>query len=82
MGLSHEDFVKYFIDSNNFFEHEVFESAFRFLDSDAQAFWGTIYTEGVTPREIYNQQGAAAFMQAEEEACSKIIDEFKNKKNN
>lgn len=55
MGLSHEDFVKYFIDSNNFFEHEVFESAFRFLDSDAQAFWGTIYTEGVTPREIYNR---------------------------
>lgn len=35
---------------------------------------------GKTPREIYNQQGAAAFMQAEEEACSKIIDEFKNQK--
>ena len=35
---------------------------------------------GKTPREIYNQQGAAGFMQAEEEACSKIIDEFKNQK--
>ena len=35
---------------------------------------------GKTPREIYNQQGAAAFMQAEEEACSKIIEEFKNQK--
>lgn len=35
---------------------------------------------GKTPREIYTQQGAAGFMQAEENACQKVVEEFKNKK--
>ena len=35
---------------------------------------------GKTPREIYTQQGAAGFMQAEENACLKVVEEFKNQK--
>lgn len=34
---------------------------------------------GMSPRELYSSKGAAAFMQAEEEACVKIIKQIDNK---
>lgn len=54
-SLPHEEFVKYFINNNNYFDLEVFQKAFPYMDKEAQVFWGTIYSEGIPPKEIYNR---------------------------
>lgn len=54
-GLSHEKFIEHFLDNQDYFNLEVFQKAFPYMDEKAQAFWGTIYTEGVPPRSIHSR---------------------------
>lgn len=53
--LSHEEFTKYFLDSQDYFNREVFERVFIHLNAESKAFWGTIYSSGISPREIHTR---------------------------
>ena len=53
--LSHEEFKKYFLDNSDYFNREVFERVFIHLNPESKAFWGTIYSSGISPKEIYNR---------------------------
>ena len=50
--LSHEEFIKYFIENQDYFNLTVFQKVFPLLDKDSQTFWGIIYTENGNPKEI------------------------------
>lgn len=43
-NLPYEEFKKNFIDSNNYFDFEIFKQISHDLDADSLTFWGTIYS--------------------------------------
>ena len=51
-NLPYEEFKKYFVDDNNYFDIEIFKKVSHDLDQDSLAFWGTIYSHIDDAREI------------------------------
>ena len=51
-NLSYEEFKKNFIDSNNYFDFEIFKKISHDLDQDSLVFWGTIYNHINDAQEI------------------------------
>lgn len=54
-NLPYEEFKTHFIDSNNYFDFEIFQKISHDLDPDSMAFWGTIYSHTTDAREIKNR---------------------------
>ena len=77
-NLLYEEFKHYFVDTNNYFDLEVFKKISHDLDPDSLTFWGTIYSHTSDAKEIkkrianYNNQRPKTDFLYSEEVYSKL----------
>lgn len=51
-NLPYEEFMHYFVETNNYFDFEIFKKISHDLDPDSMTFWGTIYSHTTDAHEI------------------------------